>query len=95
MSPVAVRREQRAIKRQLAAVKSGMSYADATPMPRYGEPLDPVLAALGGLENKLRAETKGGPGLASMWHDSAERAFAEVARRNAEPGKDECPERQD
>jgi hypothetical protein len=59
-----------------------MSYASATPLPGYPEPLDPAHAALAGLENKLRAEVKGSPGQAQMWHDSASRAFAEIARRN-------------
>jgi hypothetical protein len=79
-----------------------MSYAGAAPLPEYPEPLDPARAALAGLENKLRAEVKGSPGQAQMWHDSASRAFAEIARRNERthdcecagaqrcPGKGEC-----
>ena len=53
-----------------------MSYADAQPMPRWRAPLDPVHAAVAGLENKLRAEATGSLSLARMWHESASRAFA-------------------
>jgi hypothetical protein len=58
-----------------------MSYGESKRVP-YSEPLDPAKAALARLENKLRAEAKGSLVLARMWHESASRAFAEVARRN-------------
>ena len=67
-----------------------MSYAESKRVP-YSEPLDPAKAARARLENKLRAEAKGSLVLARMWHESASRAFAEVARRLRRGGPAQWP----